>query len=155
MPMSSASFPPPPAGTPLVDAAQAAEFRRAAVDFPSASLDAEALLDLELLLGGWFAPLTGYLSQADHASVLSDMRLASGEFWPLPITLPVAPELARDLSSGDHLALRDQEGFMLAVLRVEEVFAPDLAIDTTDIAPEEAARTVLDHLREQGYLPRP
>ncbi len=125
MPMSSASFPPPPAGTLLVDAAQAAKLRRAAVDFPSASLDAEALLDLELLLDGWFSPLSGYLSQADHASVLSDMRLASGEFWPLPITLPVAPELARTLSPGGHLALRDQEGFMLAVLGVEEIFEAD------------------------------
>jgi sulfate adenylyltransferase len=95
------------------------------------------------------------MNRADHASVLDSMLLADGRFWPLPVTLPVSPETARDLSSGDHLALRDQEGFMLAVLRVEEVFAPDLAIDTTDIAPEEAARTVLDHLREQGYLSRP
>ena len=43
--------------------------------------------DFELLANGGFAPLTGFMGSADHESVCRDMRLATGEIWPIPITL--------------------------------------------------------------------
>ena len=53
------------------------------------------------------------------------MRLRDGTLWPIPITLDVGDALADTLSAGDHLALRDPEGVMLAALHVEEVWHPD------------------------------
>ncbi len=65
------------------------------------------------------------MGSADHEAVCSGMHLADGTLWPLPVTLDVADEVAKGLSEGDPLALRDPEGVMLAVLRVSEVWEPD------------------------------
>jgi len=108
----------------LAPAARAARLRELAVDMPSISLDERDLRDLELLLTGGYAPLRGYASRLEYESVLEAMRLPDGTPWPVPITLAV-PEAAADrLSRGDMAALRDREGFMVAVLHVAETFAP-------------------------------
>ena len=60
----------------------------------------------------------------------TDMRLASGVLWPMPITLDVTEEFAKKLTPGSSkVALRDPEGVMLAVLHVEEVWQPDRAAE--------------------------
>ena len=55
------------------------------------------LCDLECILNGTFAPLTGFLDQADYNSVCNNMRLADGTLWPIPITLDVIKSFADDL----------------------------------------------------------
>ena len=47
------------------------------------------------------------MTKSDYDSVLSDLRLANGTLWPMPITLDVKQELAMSLSKGDKVALRD------------------------------------------------
>jgi sulfate adenylyltransferase len=84
--------------------------------WPSWTLDEVQLADLELLLSGAFAPLSGYLSAADVASVAASGTLADGTPWPFPVTLDVpsdaiAPDAAR-------VMLADPEGTPLAVLDV-------------------------------------
>jgi len=100
--------------------------RRQAVGMPSVFLDAPGLCDLELLLGRGYFPLCGYATRREYESILDDGRLPDGTVWPIPITLPLSGELARGLSPGDAVSLRDPEGFMLAVLRVAETWRPDL-----------------------------
>jgi sulfate adenylyltransferase len=109
----------------LVDDARALELRRQAKDWPSWDLTPRQLCDLELLLDGGFSPLRGFMSEADHAGVCADMRLADGTLWPIPITLDIAADTAEALAPGGSLALRDAEGVMLAVLHVEDVYQPD------------------------------
>ena len=53
------------------------------------------------------------------------MRLINDVIWPIPVVLDVKEDVAHDLKSGDTLALRDDEGFMTAVLHVEDVWKPD------------------------------
>ncbi len=89
------------------------------------SLTAQQLCDLELLTNGGFAPLTGFLDQADYESVLTDMRLASGALWPMPIMLDVPENTARSLDRGQTLGLRDAEGVLLANLTVGDIWQPD------------------------------
>ena len=98
----------------------------AARDFPSWDLTPRQLCDLELLLSGGFAPLTGFLKRADYERVVDEMRLADGRLWPLPVTLYVTREFAAKLKSGDSVALRDPEGVLIAVLDVEDIWEPDL-----------------------------
>ena len=44
------------------------------------------------------------------------MRLADGTLWPMPITLDVGGGIrAKALKSGQDIALRDQEGVILAI----------------------------------------
>ncbi|AVP95759.1 adenylyltransferase [Ahniella affigens] len=94
---------------------------------PSVDLTDRQLCDLELLLNGAFSPLQGFLNQNDYESVVTDLRLADGTLWPLPITLDVSEAVAEKLSVGAELALRDAEGTPLAVLDVESIYRPDLA----------------------------
>ena len=54
------------------------------------------------------------------------MRLADGTLWPIPITLDLPEKVACDLKVGQPLALRDPEGVLLAVLRVGDVWEPEL-----------------------------
>ncbi|MCU0840204.1 MAG: bifunctional sulfate adenylyltransferase/adenylylsulfate kinase [Thiobacillaceae bacterium] len=111
----------------LVDAYRAQHLKRAALDYPSVDLDGRQMCDLELLLTGALAPLTGFMGQADLDSVLAGLKLADGRFWPLPVTLAVSAKQAEGLAPGQSVALRDAEGFMPAVLHVTEVWSADPA----------------------------
>jgi sulfate adenylyltransferase len=57
------------------------------------------------------------------------MRLQSGDLWPMPITLDVSEEFAGKIESGDTVALRDPEGFMLAALHVEDIWQPNRLLE--------------------------
>ncbi len=100
-----------------------------ATDFKSVSLDSGQLSDLEMLLSRAFYPLEGYMCRADYERVLSEMRLTDDTLWPLPVCLAVDEYFAKDLEPGESVAIRDAEGFMLAVLTVAEVWQPDLAAE--------------------------
>ncbi|MGD2114179.1 MAG: bifunctional sulfate adenylyltransferase/adenylylsulfate kinase [Acidobacteriota bacterium] len=109
----------------MVDADRAAELREASRDWPSWDLTPRQICDLELILNGGFSPLRGFMSRDEFESVAKSMRLADGTLWPIPITLDVTEEVAEKLSEGSRLALRDEEGVMLAVLHVEDVWEID------------------------------
>ena len=96
-------------------------------DMPSVDLSARQLCDLELLMNGGFAPLTGFLGEADYNGVVENMRLASGALWPIPITLDVTEKVSETLTLGEQIVLRDPEGVPLAVMDVEEMYTPDKA----------------------------
>jgi sulfate adenylyltransferase len=105
--------------------ARADDLRHASREWPSWDLLPRQLCDLELLLTGGFAPLTGFMTRADYDPVCRTMQLASGAAWPLPITLDLPSELAGRLPTGSVLALRDVEGVLLAALHVDDAWAAD------------------------------
>ena len=110
----------------IADPERASELKSHSREWPSWDLTPRQLCDLELLLTGGFSPLRGFMTRKDYDGVCRDMRLASGEIWPIPITLDVKEEFAKTLKPGSSkLALRDPEGVMLAVLHVEDVWQPD------------------------------
>lgn len=117
----------------LLDEQTAEQLKKESIAFPSLVVNERQICDLELLLNGGFSPLTGFMGQADYSTVVKDMRLADGTLWPLPITLDVKEELARGLKTGAKLALRDQEGFVLAVLTVSDVWQPDLEKEAKEV----------------------
>ncbi|RPJ82408.1 MAG: bifunctional sulfate adenylyltransferase/adenylylsulfate kinase, partial [Acidobacteria bacterium] len=69
---------------------------------------------------GGFSPLDRFMSEGDYQSVLGSMRLADGCLFPVPIILPVEPEVRPRLD--EEIVLRDSRNLPLAVMRVEEVF---------------------------------
>jgi sulfate adenylyltransferase len=130
----------------LVTADQAEALAAQAARVPTVSMDGRGLADLECLAVGAFSPLTGFLSAADHTSVVERGRLAGGQVWTLPVVLPVPAEA---LASGpERLALTDQDGTVLAVVDVEEVYDPDpvteakLVFETDDPAHPGVAATL-------------
>jgi sulfate adenylyltransferase len=91
---------------------------------PAVTLSESQLGDLELLLSGAFAPLTGFMSAADAISVTQDWALADGTAWPIPVTLEVPAEAVP--AEADQVLLADPEGVPLAVLTIaERSQAPD------------------------------
>ena len=110
----------------LVDSARATELKQQSRDWASWDLTARQVCDLELMISGAFSPLRGFMNQADYQGVCDSVRLADGTLWPIPIMLDVTEDLARSLEPGGKLALRDAEGYLLAVLTVEDTWQGDL-----------------------------
>ncbi|OPL15860.1 MAG: adenylyltransferase [delta proteobacterium ML8_D] len=135
----------------LVSSERADLLRRASVDLPSVDLTRRQECDLELLLNGAFSPLTGFMDQETYDSVLDTMRLPDGTVWPVPITLDIEEKLARSLRPEQQVALRDQEGFMLAVLTVDEIWRPDKKKEARRLyTTDETSHPGVAHLFEQA-----
>lgn len=81
------------------------------------------LFDLEMLMVGGFAPLTGFMNEADYHRVVKEMRLQDGTLFPIPIVLDV-PDSA-EFEVGESIVLCDQYGNPLAVMDIESRFAPN------------------------------
>ena len=107
------------------DSAQ--KLKAEAGNMPSWDLTPRQICDLELLMNGGFNPLKGFLSEDDYNNVVENMRLADGTLWPMPITLDVSQAFADGLEPGQDIALRDQEGVILAILSVTDRWAPNKA----------------------------
>ena len=108
-----------------VSAESAAKLKHEAADLPSWDLTPRQICDLELLMNGGFNPLKGFLGRADYDGVVKEMRLADGTLWPMPITLDVSEAFAGKIEEGQDIALRDQEGVILAIMSVTDKWSPD------------------------------
>jgi sulfate adenylyltransferase len=65
------------------------------------------------------------MSRPYYERICADLRLRDGTLWPMPVTLDVPEQVAQQLQTGAMLTLRDGEGVMIAVLRVDDVWQPD------------------------------
>ncbi|MEM7270547.1 MAG: bifunctional sulfate adenylyltransferase/adenylylsulfate kinase [Pseudomonadota bacterium] len=105
----------------------AAKLKVEAGELLSWDLTPRQICDLELLMNGGFNPLNGFLGEEDYNSVVDKMRLANGALWPMPITLDVSEEFAGKIDGETDIALRDQEGVILAIMTVSSKYSPDKA----------------------------
>ncbi|MBN4060259.1 sulfate adenylyltransferase [Planctomycetaceae bacterium AH-315-I19] len=94
-------------------------------------LSAKQSCDLEMIGIGAFSPLTGFMGSADFKSVCTDMKLASGDIWPIPILLCVDKTDAP--SVGDRVALFAPNGTLQAVMDIEEVYAHDTKLEIPNV----------------------
>jgi sulfate adenylyltransferase len=116
-----------------LDTAASKDEKQKALNYVSWDLTDRQLCDIELLLNGAFSPLEGFLTQAEYDGVVKDMRLPGGVLWPMPITLDVSEEFARQASVGETIALRDPEGALIATLEVSDKWAPDKAQEAQSV----------------------
>ena len=90
--------------------------------------------DLLMLGIGGFTPLEGFMTHADWQGVCDRMTMASGLFWPIPITLSANAAIADATAVGDEIALVDAEDdCILATLRVSEKYAIDKAHECASV----------------------
>ncbi|KAJ3067797.1 Sulfate adenylyltransferase [Podochytrium sp. JEL0797] len=116
------------------DAPRQASLKLAAAGLPSIVLTERNVCDLELILNGGFSPLEGFLNQRDYESVVSNMRLADGSLWPMPINLDVSQDQINSLGlkQGSRLVLRDPvDDAALAILTVDDIYRPDKPREAT------------------------
>jgi sulfate adenylyltransferase len=109
----------------IVSPEQRQEFLSKADSLPQVTLDDRAFSDLVMIAIGGFSPLTGFMGQADYEPVVTDMRLASGLPWAVPVTLSVAEAVAEPLTIGGLVRLNDSTGRFVGVLELTEKYAYD------------------------------
>jgi sulfate adenylyltransferase len=109
----------------LVSPAQEALFLDKAATLPRVTLDERAFSDLVMIAIGGFSPLEGFMTQADYDTVVTDMRLANGLPWAIPVTLSVSAEVAAPLAEGSLIRLDDPTGRFVGVLELSEKYTYD------------------------------
>ena len=115
-----------------------AEALARAKELPTIKLSERAICDLELLAVGGFSPLDRFMGSEDYGRVLGEMRLANGQLFPIPITLPVANDEWIELDR--EFALLDSRNEILAVMTIEEIYEWDLASTARQVFGTEDAR---------------
>ena len=116
-------------------------------DLPSLDLTPRQICDLELLMNGGFNPLKGFLSEEDYNGVVETMRLADGQLWPIPVTLDVSQKFADAIEVGQDIALRDQEGVILAMMSVTDKWTPDKHREATRVfGADDSAHPAVNYL---------
>ncbi|MFN8660620.1 MAG: bifunctional sulfate adenylyltransferase/adenylylsulfate kinase [Thermomicrobiales bacterium] len=103
-----------------------ADARAYASTLPSLQISPRAVCDLEMLATGAFSPLKQFMGEADFRGVVSEMRLADGTLFPMPVTLPVPADAG--LAVGTDIALRDSMNDLLAIMTIEELYPWDPAV---------------------------
>ncbi len=116
-----------------VSSESAQKLKVEAGNLPSWDLTPRQICDLELLMNGGFSPLKGFLGQADYDGVVANMRLADGTLWPMPITLDVSEAFADKVEPGQDIALRDQEGVILAILSISDKWVPNKSVEAQGV----------------------
>lgn len=99
----------------------------------SLTLTQRQLCDLELILNGGFAPLETFMNQKDYEGVVHHMRLADGTLWPMPIILDIPEKSVERVKAAPAITLKDQEGFVLAYMSVDEVWAPNKLVEAEKV----------------------
>lgn len=112
--------------TPLLVQPENLEARQQyAQELPSITLSSREVGDLVMLGIGGFTPLYGFMREQDWYGVCDNMHLADGTFWPIPITVSVSNEQAKQIKLGDDIALKTAEGNLIGLLTVDSIYQPD------------------------------
>ena len=110
----------------LLPETERAEELKRAEKLKRVPLDSRAVSDVFMFAMGAYTPLDGFMGNDDWHGSCKDMKLASGVFWPIPITLPVDKALADDIHLEEEVALADGEtGEILAIMNVREKYSID------------------------------
>ncbi len=129
------------------------EFLDKADHLPRVRLDKRATSDLEMIAIGGFSPLNGFMAQADYEQVVTDMRMADGTPWSIPVTLSVTEEEAESLKEGGLVRLDDPEGNFVGVLELEQKYKYDKTKEAVNVyRTDEEKHPGVKVIYEQGNI---
>jgi sulfate adenylyltransferase len=88
-----------------------------------------------IMLGiGGFTPLPGFMGQADWKGVCTEMKMADGTFWPIPVTASVTDDDAKSIKVGQEITLVDEEtGTDMAIMKVQEKYTIDKQLECKEV----------------------
>ncbi len=109
----------------LAPADKRAVFLDKGESLPRVTLDERAFSDLVMIAIGGFSPLEGFMAKADYDTVVTDMRMANGLPWAIPVTLSVSEDVAAPLQEGTLVRLDDPTGRFVGVLELTEKYTYD------------------------------
>jgi len=112
----------------LLEATARTDVLARAQSLPRVRVSSREKGDLMMLGIGGFTPLDGFMTHGDWERVCDGMKLASGLFWPIPITLSTGKATADSIRTGAEIALVDPESDeILATMRITEKYSIDKA----------------------------
>jgi len=117
----------------LLPEAERAEERKRAEKLRKISVDSRAVSDVLMLAMGAYTPLNGFIGYDDWRDSCLNMKLTSGVFWPIPITLPVDKALADSMHAEEEVTLLDASGEILAVMHVHEKYSIDKKLEAEHV----------------------
>jgi sulfate adenylyltransferase len=83
-----------------------------------------------MLAMGAYTTLEGFIGYDDWRGSCTEMKLANGVFWPIPITLSCSEELAASIVIGETVALAASEsGELFGTLHVSEKYSIDRQLE--------------------------
>ncbi|BAY88229.1 MULTISPECIES: sulfate adenylyltransferase [unclassified Tolypothrix] len=132
---------------------QREEFLSKAEFLPRVQLDERAVSDLEMIAIGGFSPLTGFMNQEDYDRVVTEMRLANGLVWSIPITLSVTEEVASPLQEGGLIRLDNPNGEYIGVLQLSQKYTYDKTREAINVyRTDDAKHPGVQVLYNQGSV---
>jgi len=131
-----------------------AEALKRAESLTRVSLTSREVSDLFMLGMGAYTPLTGFMGAADWRGTCRDMKLDSGLFWPIPITLSAKGDTAGGISTGDEVALTDgPAGGLLGTMTVTEKYTIDKKLECTEVyRTTDEAHPGVQKIMQQGEI---
>tara|TARA_B000000609_G_scaffold27761_1_gene18488 strand:- start:403 stop:1938 length:1536 start_codon:yes stop_codon:yes gene_type:complete len=70
------------------------------------------------------------MNEKDYTGVLKEMRLSTGELFPIPITLDLDKDFSEQVEIGQKILLKDKEGFKIAILTIDSIWEPDFYMES-------------------------
>ncbi|WP_428939151.1 sulfate adenylyltransferase [Fontivita pretiosa] len=135
----------------IVEGANAEALKREAASLAAVTLSLREQFDLEMIAIGAFSPLSGFMGREDFRRVCTEMRLADGTVWPIPVILSPPDEVAGRIAPGQRIALHDDKNRLLAVMSVTEKYPHDKALEIPNVyRTEDDAHPGVAIVRRQG-----
>jgi len=133
------------------EAERADELKRAA-GLKQVPMSSRETSDLVMLAMGAYTPLEGFMGEADWRGSCGDMKLTSGVFWPIPITLSAAQELADSIGIEEEVALVDGESRgIMGIMEVTEKYVIDRTFECEHVyRTTDAKHPGVQKVLEQG-----
>lgn len=131
----------PPHGSPelkplLLSKEQRKEEAKRAAGLNEVPLTSRETGDLIMMGIGAFTPLDGYMGKEDWKACCERFALPSSKdlFWPIPITLSATEDLAKSISVGEEVALRDAETQeLMGTMKVTEKYSIDKELECKEV----------------------
>ncbi|HOW70985.1 MAG TPA: sulfate adenylyltransferase [Phycisphaerae bacterium] len=107
-----------------------AEFRKEMDALPAMPVSDADLSSVYRIGDGGLSPLVGPMTKEVYDQVIRDAHIDSGGrkyAWTIPISLPVAKDVAASFKVGRRVRLMNSAGYAVGILRVDDIFPYDKA----------------------------
>jgi 3'-phosphoadenosine 5'-phosphosulfate synthase len=126
----AATLEPPAAASPAAEvkelyAKDPEAVKKEAAGMESVTLTSEDLEWVHVLAEGWASPLDGFMTEKQYLSCLHYQMLSEGGSvipMPVPVVLPVTDDVKAKIEGKQSIALKNDKGEVIAVLRDPEIF---------------------------------
>ncbi len=118
----------------LLEGEELAEAKEKARTLKQLPMTSREVGDTIMMGIGGFTPLEGFMGHDDWKGCVTEMQMADGTFWPIPVTFSVSEEVAGELKEGEEVALLDpDEDMIMAILTVREKYTIDKELECKEV----------------------